>query len=274
MKKTLLTVLFVALMIPAAIAGPAASRNVGNVRVELRLNKSAFDIGESLEITLELSNQGPETASVQFPTGQMYDLVVLSGSQRIWQWSLGRVFTQAFTTLSLRAGESKIFQERWNQRDAQDRQVPSGGYEMLGVFPAQGGRVPSPPDALRVRFHIGAAPQVSTPDVTSREVMTGGGRVGEVLIDGRPVLRIRAAAGGISAVQRAAVVANRLQQFLDAGLKPEELTVSRSGTDATIVWRGRLVVTADAHHARLNRISARALASQWRLSLVRALSPR
>lgn len=272
MKKTLLTMLFVALMIPAAIAGPAASRNVGSVRVELRLNKSAFDIGESIEITLELSNQGPETTSVQFPTGQMYDLVVLSGSQRIWQWSLGRVFTQAFTTLSLRAGESKVFQERWNQRDAQDHQVPLGEYEMVAVFPAQGSRIPSSLEGPRVQFRIGAGSQVSTPNVSSRALTIAGTQVGEVLLNGLPVLRIRVAAGGMSAVERAAVVANRLRQLLDAGLRPNELIVVRAGSEAAIMWRGRLVVTADTSHARFNQTTAYALALQWRQSLVRALS--
>jgi len=274
MKKAIVTVLLVALVSTAATAGPVAGRMVGNVRVNLSLNKSAYELGDNVEITLSFTSQGTEASSFQFPTGQMYDLIVLGDGQRVWQWSRGRVFTQAFTTLALKSGESKVFNERWNQRDAQDRQVPSGEYEMVAVFPAQGGRIPSSLEGPRMRFRIGAETRVYKPGVTSRVLLVAGTSVGEVLLDSRPILRIRVPSGRVSAPERAAIVANRLRRFLDSGLKSEELTVARVGTEAAIMWRSRLVATADARHARLNHTTAYALAFQWRQSLVHALSIR
>jgi len=276
MRVIFLFTLFIGSVL-AAIASAGASANIrqtGNVKIELSVNKSNYAVGETVHIALSLINQGPETVSFQFPTGQMYDFGLVRGDQWIWRWSDTRVFTQAFTTLLIRPGESTIFNAQWDQRDGQGRPVPSGEYELVAVFPAQGLRIPLPTDGPRIRFRISGETQAYRPDVSSRAISVAGSNAGEVLLDSRPVLRIRVAAGGISAVERAAVVANRLRRFLEEGLKPEDLTVSRLGTDAAIMWRSRLLVTADANHARLNSTSPRALASQWRQSLVHALSIR
>jgi hypothetical protein len=271
--------LFIALLgsVSGANAGgsvPSTIRQRGSIQIELSVNKVNYAVGEPVDVTLSITNEGGEAVGFQFATGQMYDFVVLQGGQRIWQWSHGRVFTQALTTLVIRARESKVFQERWDQRDTQNRQVPSAEYEISAVFPAQSGRVPSPPEGPFVRFWIGGEMQAHRPVVSSRPVSVAGSTLGEVLLDGRPVLRIRVAAGGLSALERGTIVAARLRRFLDAGLKPEQLTVARVGTEAAIMWRSRLVVTADASHARLNHTSAYALALQWRQSLVHGLSIR
>lgn len=249
-------------------------RQVGSTQIELSVNKSIYALGESVHIRLSVNNQGTELVSFQFPTGQMCDFVIERVGQRIWQWSDGRVFTQAFTTLTIRSGESKVFNVQWDQRDGQGRAAPPGEYELMAVFPAQGRRIPVPTEGPRVRFRIGGEAQASGPKVSSNAVSVGSTTVGEVVLDGRPVLRIRTAAGGLTAIERAEVIASRLRRFLDAGLRASELRISRLRAEAAITWRGQLVVTADATHARLNRTTPSALASQWHNALVHALSLR
>lgn len=138
-----------------AVAEPAARTEVQGVRIELRLNKQVYAARESVVITLTLSNPRQSAVTFQFPTGQMFDFLVTRQGKLMWQWSLGRVFTQAFTTLTLGPGESRVFNERWDQRDVQGAYLPAGGYEMRAVFPTEVGLVPRVgSEGPHVRFQI------------------------------------------------------------------------------------------------------------------------
>lgn len=262
--------------ISTAVADPAASRMVGTVRVELSIDKAVYAVGEPVAITLALANVGSEAASFQFNTGQMYDFVLLREGLVVWRWSQGRAFTQALTALTLRPGETRTFQERWNQRNAQGRQIPDGSYELVAVFPATA-RPGAPvfPESPRVSFQIGLGmgkPSAGSPSVTNRAVEIDGRFVSEVLINGRPVLRIRSAAGGYSPQRRAEIVSGRLAAMLIQGLRSEELRVRLIGSEVVIAWRDRLIVTADRAHARLNATTPGDLAVRWLQEVRQALS--
>ncbi len=277
MRRVIFVVMVLAsLSTSTAMAGLARSTQAGAVEVELRLNKAIYSPGEPVEIALTLVNRASEGITFQFNTGQMYDFIVLSEDRSVWQWSHGRAFTQALTTLALKPNESKLFREHWDQRDAKGQQVPAGKYEMIAVFPARGGLGVRPgPDGPRVRFSVSSGsgslkPQL--PSVSSRSTTLAGSSIGEVLVNDRPVLRIRMAAGGISASDRAAIVAARLQHMLARGLKPEELAVTARRGETGIEWKGELVVTVDANHASLNNTTPRALARKWLQTLTQGLS--
>lgn len=277
MKTIGVMLLGVGLLVTSAVSAPAAKTEVRGVSVELRLSKAVYSVGESVESTLILRNPGASSASFQFSTGQMYDFIVIRGQQRIWQWSSGRAFTQAFTTLTLQPGESKRFIQQWDQRDSQGQQVAPGEYELVAVFPARGDVVvPASSSGPRVQFSItersGSTRQRRVPTVTGRVSIVGGTTVGEVVVDSRVALRIRTAAGGVSVAERAGIVAARLRRLLARGFKPEELTVKRVGAEAAIMWRDELVVTVDANHARLTNTTPFALAIEWRKVLTQALA--
>ena len=156
MRTINVVILAASLLLTPAIAGPTAPATVRGVQIELRLNKVAYTTGEPVEITLTLSNPAMSVAKFQFPTGQMYDFIVSRDGQFVWQWSLGRAFTQAFTALILAPREAKVFTERWDQRDARGRTVPPGEYEIVAVFPAGDVEVtlPARPETPRVRFAV------------------------------------------------------------------------------------------------------------------------
>jgi Intracellular proteinase inhibitor len=265
------------LAVGPAVPAPAASVDVRGVRVEIQLDKAAYGAGEPVGITLTLTNTGHAVASFQFSTGQMYDLVVTHEGQRVWQWSLGRAFIQAFTTLTLTPSETKTFTERWDQKDAQNQLVPSGAYEMTALFPVGGGGlVPVGSTGPKVQFSITGRSGPSGPrrtlSASSRPAIIDGAAGGEVLVNSQVVWRIRVAAGGLSASERAEVIAARLRRFFAQHFKPEALAVVPVGPDAAIVWRHQLVVTVGSDDARVARTVPLALAGEWLRTLSRALS--
>lgn len=267
----------ISLSVPAIMAGPTDSTKSGSVEVHLVLSKAIYRSGDPVEITLTLANRASEGIAFQFNSGQMYDFIVLSENRVFWRWSEGRVFTQSLTSLVLKPGESKVFHEQWDQRNAEGQQAPASKYEMIAVFPAGGGRSIRPgSDGPRVLFTIssisGPVKPQQLPSVSSRSTTIAGSAIDEVLINDRPVLRLRRAAGGISASERAAIVAARLQSMVARGLKPVELAVLARNGEMAIEWKGELLVTVDANHARVNNTTPGELARKWLQLLAQGLS--
>ena len=89
--------------------------------------------------------------------------------------------------------------------------------------------------------------------VASRQRFVSGRPEGEVLVGDTVVMRIRAAAGGFTATQRAERVSNRLQQVLnERQIRPEDLRVARVNGDYVVMVNNDLLITADTYHAALN----------------------
>ena len=176
------------------------------------------------------------------------------------RWSEGKVFTQAFITMTLQPGEKKEFEVQWMQRDARGVQVLPGQYQLVVILPVLDGTLEGP----SVLFTIDRGAQPLKALVASNRGMVNGGEVGEVLVNDIAVLRIRAGLAGLPPVARAEIVADRLRNFIAAGFQPGELSVKQLANEAAITWRGRLLITADVVHAHLNNTTPHGLASVWR----------
>ncbi len=91
-----------------------------------------------------------------------------------------------------------------------------------------------------------------------------------LVIADRVVLRIRENAGGLSAAERAQSLRMRLGPILTMpDLKPSDVVVRqrRRFQTATILVRGRLLITVDRALAKANSSSPGTLASQWAANL-------
>ena len=107
-------------------------------------------------------------------------------------------------------------------------------------------------------------PIVSVPEVTSRPVVFDGMTFGEVLVGDMVVLRIREAAGGFTAPERASIVAGRLATQLGMGYNWADVAVGQMGTETVLLMGEELLVTVDSRHARLNNTTPFNLAQTWR----------
>jgi len=95
---------------------------------------------------------------------------------------------------------------------------------------------------------------------------------GEVLVNDAVVMRIRSAAGGYSATQRAELVAARLNGAFAAGESWQDLRIGQVNDEQAVVTKqGRLIVTADRFHAQVNGTTPTMLARAWETNLVQAM---
>ncbi len=131
--------------------------------------------------------------------------------------------------------------------------------------------------ALLVAGRLGpvrpVAAQTDTSLVVARERFIDGRSEGEVLLGDSVVTRIRSAAGGLTAAQRATTAAQRLDQALrDGKSSPDDVRVAQMNGEYVVMAGDQLIVTADTFHANVNRTTPRQLATAWRDNLARALA--
>lgn len=115
------------------------------------------------------------------------------------------------------------------------------------------------------------AQATSNPEITSRSAIISGQQVGEVLIDGQVIFRIRTTAGGFSPARRAEIVAQRLKNIVTKHLQPEDYTTGRINGQDVVLANSEIIITADQPHARINQTTPFLLARQWEVNLKSAL---
>ncbi len=95
---------------------------------------------------------------------------------------------------------------------------------------------------------------------------------GDVVVGGVLILRIRTAAGGVDASQRAVIVEQRITDALTKSPSTAAtVLVQRVGGQPVIFVNGVMIVTVDANHARLNGTTPFLLAEIWARQLMEAL---
>jgi hypothetical protein len=78
---------------------------------------SSFNVSvaaDSVRLELYITNVTTEPIVLEFGTGQRYDFAVgLTDGTVVWRWSQDRVFTQALSSETLAAGESRRYAAAW-----------------------------------------------------------------------------------------------------------------------------------------------------------------
>ena len=78
-------------------------------------DKLNYVVGETVVITLTLTNDTNTVQTYEFGTSQRYDVIIRRGGREIWRWSDGRVFAQMLGSETLQPGESRVYTVDWNQ---------------------------------------------------------------------------------------------------------------------------------------------------------------
>lgn len=120
--------------------------------------------------------------------------------------------------------------------------------------------------------HAAEGVERAAPVISDRAAQVNGQAVGEVLIDDTVVIRMRTAAGGFSAHERAMIVANRLQRWLSEPHSAHDLSV-RMGPYGGAEVRAAGQLIADVNEAEANAIGSTAtgIANAWRNNIMMAL---
>ncbi|WP_226644659.1 BsuPI-related putative proteinase inhibitor [Mesobacillus subterraneus] len=91
---------------------------------------------EKAEFEMILQNLGDTELSFEFPTSQKYEITVEDGSkQKVFQYSEGKSFAQAFETVTLKPQEKVKWVEVWDY-SAEGKRLPEGEYSVTAQLRA------------------------------------------------------------------------------------------------------------------------------------------
>jgi len=100
----------------------------------LSTDRSQYQPGQTVVMSITVVNPFDEPVTLQFTSGQTYDFAIWdSNGQKVWQWSDGKVFTQALQQRELAAGDSYGVTERWTVPEG-ETSFPPGLYRINGVI--------------------------------------------------------------------------------------------------------------------------------------------
>ncbi len=128
---------------------PVVTRTFDGVQYTLSLNKGVYRLGEQIIIRFRKKNILNVPLTLTYRTSQKVDFRVTRDDRLVWQWSQGRVFTQAITTDRLQPGEEIVYREVWNQR-------ADGIITRPGLYRLTGWNLATPGVRLSLEFRITA----------------------------------------------------------------------------------------------------------------------
>lgn len=119
---------------------------------------------------------------------------------------------------------------------------------------------------------VAVASIVYAATATSRAVTIDNREVGEVLVDGRVVIRIRQAAGGYSPAKRAESVADRLNDAIEANTSPDRVRIRYAAGQPVVVAGNQDIITVTRAEAQAAGTSSQeGLARAWADNVRQAL---
>lgn len=86
---------------------------------------------DSVEAYITLTNSSSEPVELTFNSGQLFDIYLYdSNDELVNQWSNGRMFTQAFQTITLEPGQKKRFGDNLELKDMSGNKLDIGTYKL------------------------------------------------------------------------------------------------------------------------------------------------
>jgi Intracellular proteinase inhibitor len=98
--------------VPPPAAGGAAPRP-GAAEEPLVSSLSVETAGDTVRLTLQVTNATAGPLTLRFTSGQTYDFAVDRGGESLWRWSASQTFMQALRDETLAAGETRAWSEAW-----------------------------------------------------------------------------------------------------------------------------------------------------------------
>jgi hypothetical protein len=109
---------------------------VDGLIAELTLDggRTTFSQGETISMTLSITNCGDEEVIRFYSSGQRYDFVVSdTEGHEVWRWSHGKAFIQVLGQETFQPGVTVTYTEVWDQSSNAGEQVTPGDYDVLGI---------------------------------------------------------------------------------------------------------------------------------------------
>lgn len=93
--------------------------------------------GDTVRMTLQVTNATAGPLTLAFSSGQTYDFAVLRGGETVWQWSADKRWMQALRDETLAAGETRTYTEPWVPGTAARGELTARGWLTSSSHPVE-----------------------------------------------------------------------------------------------------------------------------------------
>ena len=108
------------------------SGDINDLVVTVTTDKVRYEVGELVEITINVTNIGEESIILYFDTAQQVDYMI-SYKEDIYLWSMDKIFLDIPSQITIDGGETFVLlHDYWNQKSNLGDQVENGSYEIDG----------------------------------------------------------------------------------------------------------------------------------------------
>jgi hypothetical protein len=122
-----------------------AKRRTPGDTVPVDASLAVVPIADGIRFDLQLVNTSEHRVEIDFPDGRTRDFAVFDAAGReVWRWSRGRLFTQTVQNKFLGAGDTTVYQGRWEAK-------APGTYTAVAILRSQ-----NYPAERHVTFSVGA----------------------------------------------------------------------------------------------------------------------
>lgn len=110
------------------------------ITVRLLTSKRTYRQGETVRFTIIAQNIGKTKQTLKFRSGQSFDITaVTDDDEQRWDWSRGRMFTQALRQITLEPGAARQWAATWKQVDNDGALMARGEVIVTAKLMANGG---------------------------------------------------------------------------------------------------------------------------------------
>ncbi|MCL5257477.1 MAG: BsuPI-related putative proteinase inhibitor [Chloroflexi bacterium] len=149
-----------------AFAVPAFAQG-GDIQVTVQTDKTTYALGEPVNITVDVTNASSSSVTLNYRSGQEYDIIVNKDGQEVWKWSTGKFFTQELHSVTLAPGESRTFQDSWTQITNEGQPAMPGQYQVIGISTAEQNVESAPVTITTTSEQAGQTTGTATPAPTA-----------------------------------------------------------------------------------------------------------
>ncbi|MBV9467663.1 MAG: hypothetical protein JO316_20220 [Abitibacteriaceae bacterium] len=139
-------------------ANPPA--NTAPVTATLTTDKTTYDRGETVNLTITAHNNTNDPQTLQFYSGQIFEITARPENQAnnqpqtpteaTWRWSQGKMFIRNLSRRSLAAGASQSWTATWDQTSNNHVAAPRGRYILQAQVVANKG-IDAPPVTIELQ---------------------------------------------------------------------------------------------------------------------------
>lgn len=134
MRKLSLLIILLLMAVAPALAIGEEKKSPSTLEYSFYIDSLAGP--EKAEFEIVLQNHGNTELAFEFPTSQKYEITVVDANKKkLYQFSAGKSFAQAFETLKLKPQEKMKWVEGWDYRTAGKR-VQEGEYTVTAKLKA------------------------------------------------------------------------------------------------------------------------------------------